>query len=159
MIKSQLHNLPGLFLIVSLFLTSCDNNTVFEQNTPITNHEWDIKQVISYSIPVSDTTIPNNFYVNVRNGGNYAYSNLFLFIQTTFPNGKIIKDTLECVLANDKGVWLGKGAGDVIDHRIPFKKNVLFPVSGNYKVEIEQAMRMEKLPEIFDIGFRIEKAQ
>jgi gliding motility-associated lipoprotein GldH len=141
------------------FFTACDGSRVFEDNMAIDNNEWNIKQVIKLEVPVSDNLSKNNLYINVRNGGSYSYSNLFLFITTTMPGGKKITDTLECMLADENGKWLGKGTGHLIDNRIPFKRNVIFPDTGRYIFEIEQAMRMEKLPEIYDIGLRIEKVK
>jgi gliding motility-associated lipoprotein GldH len=75
------------------------------------------------------------------------------------PGGKKITDTLECILADENGKWLGKGTGHIVDNRVPFKRNVIFPDTGKYTFEIEQAMRMEKLPEVYDIGLRIEKVK
>ena len=68
-------------------------------------------------------------------------------------------DTLECILADEKGKWLGTGIGDIYDNQIPFKKNVLFPKKGKYKFEIEQGMRTDIVPLIMDIGLRIEKTK
>jgi len=82
-----------------------------------------------------------------------------LFIKTVFPNGKFSNDTLECVLADEKGKWLGTGLGDIYDNQIPFKRNVRFPMAGTYRFEIEQGMRTETVPLIMDVGLRIEKAE
>ena len=155
----KLRILNSLFVLsLGLFITSCDGNRVFEENVAIKNNQWDIKQIVKLEVPISDNLSKNDLYINVRNGGNYNYSNLFLFITTSMPNGKKLTDTLECVLADESGKWLGKGTGQIIDNRIPFKRNVVFPDTGKYTIEIEQAMRMELLPEIYDIGLRIEKA-
>jgi gliding motility-associated lipoprotein GldH len=98
-------------------------------------------------------------YVNVRNSAGYNYSNLFLFIKTIFPKGEQTIDTLECTLADPSGKWLGEGLGDIWDNQILFKKNIRFPQSGQYKFEVEQAMRIDPLTSIMDIGLRIEKAE
>lgn len=147
-----------ILLFAGMIFMSCDSNRVYEENVAINNNEWDIKQVVKLETQITDNLSKNDIYINVRNGGNYNYSNLFLFITTTMPTGKKITDTLECVLANENGKWLGKGTGHIIDNRIPFKRNIVFPDTGKYIFEIEQAMRMEKLPEVYDIGLRIEKA-
>jgi gliding motility-associated lipoprotein GldH len=147
----------ALFLLLPTFFISCDSKRVFEENKEISDVIWDANEKISFEVPITDTTTPNNLFINVRNADDYPYSNLYLFITTTFPNGKLSKDTLECILADDQGNWLGSGLGDLWDNQIPFKKNVRFPVSGKYTFEIEQAMRKDKLPLIVDVGLRIEK--
>jgi gliding motility-associated lipoprotein GldH len=146
-----------LFLLSSLALTSCDNNRLYERNTPIAKDGWKASDKARFFVTVEDTLTPNTFYINLRNSGTYRYSNIFLFFNTEFPNGKIAHDTIECLLADDKGKWLGKGSGDLYDNRILFKRNVRFPRKGTYKFTIEQAMRIDPLEGISDVGLRIEK--
>jgi gliding motility-associated lipoprotein GldH len=149
-----------LYCIVSLlfFLTSCDKNRVFEKNEEIKDYLWDVKDVKKFEVKITDTVTPHNFFVNVRNADGYQFSNLYLFIKTIFPNGKYARDTLECILANEEGRWLGKGLGDIWDNQILFKRSKRFPLTGTYTFVIEQAMRQPKLPMVMDVGMRIEKA-
>ncbi len=148
-----------VFLSLILLFSGCDKNRVFEKNEEIHNYVWDVKDVKSFEVIVNDTTTPNNFYVNVRNADGYQYSNLYLFIKTIFPNGKSSRDTLECILANEEGRWLGKGLGDIWDNQIVFKKAKRFPLMGKYTFIIEQAMRQPQLPMVMDVGMRIEKVE
>jgi gliding motility-associated lipoprotein GldH len=150
-----------LVLIIPLlgFLTSCDKKRIYEENKEINNYLWDVKDVKSFELNVTDTVTPNNFYINVRNSDGYPYSNLYLFIKTIFPNGRFSHDTLECILANDEGRWLGRGLGDIWDHQIPFKKAKRFPFRGKYTFQLEQGMRTAKLPMIMDVGIRVERAK
>jgi len=62
-------------------------------------------------------------------------------------------------LANEKGKWLGSGIGDIYEIQIPYKKNVRFPYPGKYSFTFEQAMRIEELSFVYDVGLRIEKAK
>lgn len=148
------------FFFISIILFSCKDNALFEGNAKIENHAWNIKQVIKFDVLVTDTLSRNDMFINVRHTGDYKFSNLFIFINLTGPDSyQTRRDTFECTLADEKSKWLGKGAGDIVDHRIPFKLNFRLPKPGIYKFEIEQAMREENLPGILDIGMRIEKAQ
>ena len=140
-----------------MFFTSCDSKRVFEENIAISDAVWDIDEKITFEIEVKDTITSHNFYINVRNTGAYPYSNIFIFINSTFPDGGKARDTVECTLADASGRWLGDGSGDIFDNQILFKKGVRFPHSGKYIFEYEQAMRMEHLPFIMDVGMRIEK--
>ena len=157
--KSTLIFSSTLFLLCVLFLSSCDRARIFEQNQDIPESGWNSKSVLKYDVQIQDPSTAANFYINVRNGDGYPYSNLFLFIKTTFPNGKISNDTLECILADAKGKWLGSGMGDIYDNQIPFKRNVRFPIKGTYTFEIQHGMRTDNVPLIMDIGLRIEKAE
>ena len=151
-------SITSLLLLVFLF-SSCDSKRIFEENQTIPESGWDNANILKFNVDVVDTIIPTNFYVNVRNADGYPYNNLFLFIKTTFPNGKTSDDTLECILADEKGKWLGSGMGDIYDNQIPFKRRVLFPISGKYTFEMQQGMRADAIPLIMDVGLRIEKAE
>ncbi|MFL5764805.1 MAG: gliding motility lipoprotein GldH [Bacteroidia bacterium] len=146
------------FALIVLVLSSCDSKRIFEQNQPMPESGWDVTNVVKYDVNITDPATPANFYINVRQADGYPYDNIFMFIKTVFPNGKQSNDTLDCQLADEKGKWLGSGAGDIYDNQIPFKRNVRFPMPGTYHFEIQQGMRTENVPLIMDVGLRIEKA-
>ncbi len=148
-----------LFLVCVLFFSSCDKARIYEQNQEIPESGWENKNVLKFDVEIKDISTPTNFYINVRNADGYPYSNLFLFVKTIFPDGKQSNDTLECLLADEKGKWIGKGMGDIYDNQIPFKRNVRFPIPGKYAFEIQQAMRTDNIPLIMDVGLRIENAE
>jgi gliding motility-associated lipoprotein GldH len=150
-----------LLLAVScwMIVSGCDRNRVFEDNEEIPDYVWDTKNKISFDVNIEDTTALHNLYVNVRHASHYQYANLYLFIVIKFPNGKLAKDTLECVFANPDGQWKGEGMGDIWDNQILWKPNVRFPIPGKYTFEYEQAMRTQQLPFIMDVGLRVEKAE
>ena len=147
------------FVTIITLLSACDKNVVFEKNVKIPESQWDINNPIRLDAEIKDTLTPFNMYVNLRNGSRYQYSNLFLFFTTTTPGGIIAHDTIEVTLADDRGKWLGNGIGDIKDNRILFKRNFHFPRTGIYKFELQQAMRVNPLLQIADVGIRIEKAQ
>jgi gliding motility-associated lipoprotein GldH len=62
------------------------------------------------------------------------------------------------MLANDEGKWFGNGIGDIFDIKIPFKNKIHFSEYGVYRFEIEQGMRIENLPFILEVGFRVQKS-
>ena len=149
---------PTFLFSISLLLISCDDKVIFEENADIESGVWNIKDGKSFEFDIQDTNSLFNFYVNVRNGEEYAYSNLFVFVEMEFPNGKKSIDTLECPLADAYGNWYGRGLGKIFDNRILFRERKRFPLSGHYKVGIYQAMRTDDLPGIYDVGFRLAKS-
>ncbi len=138
-------------------LIACDSKRVYEQNVDIPDYIWDKENPIYFDVPIVDTISLNNVYINIRNAIGYGYSNIYLFLDTKYPDNTISRDTIECILADPAGKWLGDGSGDIWDNQILFKKNVRFKQMGTYKFRYEQAMRMPKLPMIMDVGLRIEK--
>jgi len=162
--------MQAIFKIVTCFfvvciLTSCNKNVVYSKYERIDeNKGWPAKQIINFETEMTDTNQLYDVYINVRNAETYPFKNLFMFLHTTYPDGKTSVDTIECVLANEQGHWLGKGLGDLYDNTILFKKNAHFKRVGKYKFGFEQAMRygnkneIDPLPLIMDVGITIEKA-
>ncbi|MEO8760998.1 MAG: gliding motility lipoprotein GldH [Bacteroidia bacterium] len=146
-------------------LASCNKNVVFSKYERIEETKgWPAKQLINFETEMTDTNQLYDVYINVRNAETYPFKNLFMFLHTTYPNGTISLDTIECVLASEQGHWLGKGLGDLYDNTILFKKNARFKHAGKYKFAFEQVMRygnkneIDPLFLIMDIGITIEKA-
>ena len=149
----------GIITLILSF-TSCDKNKVFETYIEVENANWKKENVASFEFAAVDTTTAHNLYINVRNTGMYPYSNLYLFVTMKGPNGGVLKDTVNCVLANNRGKWLGKGIGDLWDLKIPYVGGFKFAQAGNYVVTLEQGMRVENgLEGITDIGLRVEKVK
>lgn len=149
----------GLSLLVVL-TSSCDSNKIFEEYIEVENANWKKENIASFEFNAKDTTTAHNLYINVRNTGVYSYSNLYLFVTMQGPNGGLLKDTVNCILADNRGKWLGSGVGDLWDLRIPYVGGFKFAQSGNYVVSLEQGMRVENgLEGITDIGLRVEKVK
>lgn len=110
-----------------------------------------------FDVKVEDTVHIHKFYLNIRHSTDYRYANIYLFINSTFPDGKEARDTVECILAEPSGKWLGKGISNTRDNQILLRRGLRFPKTGNYIFEIEQAMREPELTGIMDIGLRIVK--
>jgi gliding motility-associated lipoprotein GldH len=146
----------GLSLLVVL-TSSCDSNKIFEEYIEVENANWKKENIASFEFNAKDTTTAHNLYINVRNTGTYSYSNLYLFVTMQGPSGGLLKDTVNCILADNRGKWLGSGVGDLWDLRIPYVGGFKFAQSGNYIVTLEQGMRVEAgLEGITDIGLRVE---
>ena len=147
-----------IFLIVfEALITSCDFVRIYENNIPIPEAVWNQYNIVKFDVEITDTINTHNIYVYIRNTGMYTMSNIFLFITTTGPTGHSVRDTIECVLADNHGKWLGKGIGDIWGNQLPFKMYVRFTNIGMYSFEVEHGMRLKDLPNIVDVGLRVEK--
>lgn len=144
--------------ILVFSLTSCDRVRVFEDSKKV-GSQWVKDSLVRFEVQVDDSLSSNNIFLTVRNASDYPYSNLYLFVTTVAPSGAYVRDTLECVLADDTGKWLGKGFAKYWDHRFALRKKVKFPEKGVYSFSIEQGMRLEELPGIHDVGLRIERVE
>jgi gliding motility-associated lipoprotein GldH len=119
---------------------------------------------MEFEVSDLDTIGDYTMYIMLRNDDTFPYSNLFLIAEMTDPQGQSQRDTLEYEMADAEGRWLGSGRGSVMENKLGYKKDVVFPVKGVYTVRISQAMRkngsvrgVESLPGILDVGLQIEK--
>ncbi len=151
---------PAISVITVLFLiiiVSCDRNRLYDESLAVSDQAWHMDSALVYSVEVEDTLLPHKFYINIRHNQEYRYSNIFLFIDTRFPNGNTTRDTIECLLADKQGNWFGKGPGKIKDNSILIHEGIRFPRKGEYKFRIIHGMRETKLEGIEDIGIRFEK--
>jgi len=137
------------------FITSCDSRVIYDNTKSFTDDVWKSNQVIRFDVPMEDTENIYKFYLNLRHTTSYHYANIFLFISTTFPDGTIARDTVECILADPSGRWVGKGISNIRDNQVLLRRGLRFPQKGKYIFEFEQAMREPELKGVMDIGLRI----
>ncbi len=158
--------IKNIILILSLivFLTSCDNNRVFDQYKSLPN-QWPRDSVITFKVPNLDSLKTYNLFINIRNTDAYRYNNLYLVTAMNFPNGKVVQDTLEYEMAYPDGAWMGVGFTESKASKLWYKKGVRFKENGDYTFTIRQAMRrigekegIENLQGITEVGLRIEEA-
>ncbi len=155
-IKPRLLHLASPVIMV-IFFIACNPAVVFEKNQSFDNNGWHYLDVVSFSHNFSDTTVIYDIFLNVRNNRDYPYSNFIVFLETEFPDGRIFRDTIETMLADRQGNWTGDGFGNIKTNSFHFRRNVWFPLEGDYLFRIEHAMREEYLKGITDIGIRVER--
>ena len=103
-------------ILTFCFLLSCvDRNTV-RIDKEILNG-WNLEEPIKFEI--TDTIdFSSNIFFYVRNNNDYPFSNIFL-IASLKSNKKVYEtDTLEYVMANNKGEWLGKGFSSIKESKL-----------------------------------------
>lgn len=151
--------------LVFLSLASCDSESVFDEYQSVPD-VWNKNEVLSFNVKVPDSIKPYNLFVNIRNTNDYKYSNLFLIVEMNFPKGKVIRDTLEYRMAEPSGELLGTGLTSIKENKLWYKESVVFNEGGEYKVNIQHAMRtngevkgITNLAGITDIGFRVENTK
>lgn len=146
-----------LFLAVTSFTSCQDTQTVVDNNIEIAGHNWSYTEKVQVPVEISDASLAYNLYLNLRLTASYKYSNIFLLIHTTGPDGKKTTERKEFRLALPDGEWLGSGSGNLYSYQILFRENYKFPIKGKYTFELEQNMRDNPLNSVTDAGVRVEK--
>ena len=144
-------------ILISLVIVSCSGNDVYFQYDSVNPKGWSKDSLYGFDIPITDTVALYNVYVNIRNRGEYPYQNLWLFLTKITPDSIESKDSIECYLADQRGKWLGKGLGSILEMPVLYQQKVRFKSSGIYHYKIVHGMRDSLLSGINDIGIRVEK--
>ncbi len=149
-----------------IFTSACKENIVFSEYRKIdVESGWKTNQILPFQILINDTELRYNVFIHLRNENDYLFRNLFMFLNTHYPDKTQSIDTLECILADERGKWLGGGMGDSYDNAILFKQNTKFHQKGTYVFSLEQAMRygnknfIQPLLGITQVGISVEKAK
>ncbi|AZA87776.1 gliding motility lipoprotein GldH [Chryseobacterium shandongense] len=148
----------GLFSLILFF--SCNTSSTEEVIMNSVDNKWNKKSEQKFNLEVSDPQNPKNIIFVVRNNNEYPYSNIrFIVNFTDLQTKKKQTDTLNYILAKPNGEWLGTGFGDTKETLFQYKLNYKFPEKGKYEIGLTQAMRIDPLPGIEDVGVKIETAK
>lgn len=161
--KQILHHSNNLLIALSvglLFsLQSCGEKSVYNEYNKIATVGWDFGTPVRFETEINDTLSAYDITIQVRNNTDYAYQNFWIFVESTSPSGIVAKDTLEFLLADNTGKWLGKGISSTKEISGLYLENIKFPELGTYSFSLYQGMRSTSLKGIESVGLRIVKRQ
>ncbi|MCS5663601.1 MAG: gliding motility lipoprotein GldH [Flavobacteriales bacterium] len=156
MAKRNLNKL-GLFVALLLF-ASCDRSKVFDVYHGIDSGGWNSDEALDFEVEItSQEGRLFNYLIGLRNNNDYLYANIFFFVDVESPNGELQRDTLQYLLAEPGGKWLGSGVGEIKFNLFKFKEGQAMQ-SGVYKFSIAHGMRDDLLLGVEDVGLRIEES-
>lgn len=151
----------SLYIVALLILlgisAGCGRNTLFTGTRLMNDEQWSMYDPATFHCTVNDTINAYDVSFSVRTSTDYPYRNLYLFVVTSFPSGTSLTDTVQYAVANEKGEWLGRGAGDIREITLHYKNNVYFPEKGEYYFRVIQGMRDPVLKGVYDFGMKINK--
>lgn len=137
-------------LLLLLLLASCTRPAYVEQHD-LPAAGWHQDSVLTYTVPVTDTIDYYDVQLLVRTDNNYPYQNLWLFVSEYRDSTLITCDTIECMLADDRGQWLARG-NTYHDLPLLYAARQRFPRTGNYTYTIRQGMREQTLRGVRSMG-------
>jgi len=148
-------NLIFIFLITAFF--ACKKHSEYANMVSFPNEQWETDNILQFNPIIQDTITQYSILIHIRNTNIYPYSNIYLFVDILQPDNTLLKDTVQGILADNKGNWLGKGKGRIKSNEFMYKYNIRFPQAGKYVFAVQQAMRTESLEGIVSVGMEISK--
>jgi gliding motility-associated lipoprotein GldH len=148
-----------LFLLALIgFFTSCEDAAYYQKSFAFKNNKWDQNVKPKFEIEFQDTTKLYDFILTLRTSTDYKYSNLWIFLNSTPPEGESAREPYEIKTTFPDGSWIGKETGTVVEHQLVFKRRRL-PFKGKYKFMVEQAITEKEVGDVLDISLRVEEVK
>lgn len=154
------NSLVALILLCTLF-SGCLPSPYYQKDIAIPKNEWQYSFTPSFKFEITDTNSYYKLHFIIRHTDAYPYSNIWLWVYTKKPGAAGFEKTrLEIPLAEQSGKWLGRGMGAIWEQRMPISHEgdkIILREMGKWEIRFEQNMRINPLPEILQVGLRIEK--
>jgi len=105
-----------------------------------------------------------NMSLILRHNNDYDYANIFLITELSSTHSLTQTDTLEFLLSNPTGQWLGDKKLTLIEHKLPYKQSVILVKDSLYSLKVRTSMRLNdhvkpiaNLEGIIGLGLLIEE--
>lgn len=126
----------------------CNRNTIYSGYKNIDMKGWDKDSALTYYIDIEDTLAAYDIVAIVRHTPSYPYQNLWLFTD---------HDSIDILLADNHGRWLGSGVGDHKELAAILLENQHFEHPGKHALRIRHGMRTEALRGLTELGIEVKK--
>ncbi len=149
-----------LVLMLSGAFAGCLPSPYFQKVETIPGYSWYYNFKPTFRFDVTDTMATYQTYFITRHTQAYPFNNIWLMINIKTPGDTVVKkERVNIVLAEPSGKWMGRGVGEIWEQRMFMRlsDSTLFTKLGTYEISFEQNMRINPLPEVLDIGIRVEK--
>ena len=159
--RNAKYNIAAIVLsaVTALLSVACTNNDVYNCFVALPNTGWGEDSLAVFRTNIDDTETAYDITFQIRNENNYKYANLWLFVDVISPDGEMVRDTSECILARNDGSWLGSGWGSLYTIQCPYRMHTHFRKPGSYTFRIAHGMRDEDIHGIHSLGLRITKSE
>ncbi len=139
-------------------LHACDSLGISEQLISFENQTWPAAQKPLFQIEVADSNASYLIYFVIRHSESYPYKNIWVSYGHQFPGEqKQSFQNKNLALSDDATGWYGAAMDDVIEQRILLTPNPIKIEPGTCSFQIEHLMRMELLPQVLQVGIRLER--
>ena len=145
-----------IYSIILILFFSCESEKIHYYSFP--DSDWNSQKIVKFDITTEDSTQVRISNISIRHNTSYKYQNIIFFLHHSYKENIISTDTIELLLAEDNGKWIGKGKSNIKE----FSTTTLSPKTyqnGIHSFFLELSMRddssveLEKLNGVSDISF------
>ena len=98
-----------LLAVISVLLMGCQQGVVYTEFASLPSVGWEADSMVCFTPVLTDTVGSYDMSIVMRHTDRYAYQNLWLFVDVKADSVVIRRDTINGMLADEKGNWYGKG--------------------------------------------------
>lgn len=145
-----------------MLFSSCMESPYYQKQYAIPGNSWTYDKELSFTFEVTDTNADYQTEFLIRHTEAYPYSNIWLIAYVKEPGAENYERTrVEIPLAEPTGKWLGRGMGEIWEQRMPLNlalDSTFLKKAGMWEIKLKHNMRIEPLPEVLQVGLRVEKS-
>ena len=133
---------------------ACGGDELINERHSMGETGWIQKNKVEIPFEITDTSQVYEMQVAIRQTNTYSFYNLYFISEILNDQGRRLKKAeAEAILYDAKsGKPKGSGLGDMYSHSYTIFKNLKFPKSGNYRIRLQQNMRMDTLEGVVSVG-------
>jgi len=149
-----------ILCFICCIFAGCLPSPYFQSQQPVPQNAWSYSFRPSFTFDITDTTANYQPYFIIRHTQAYPYNNIWMWVYVKSPGDSAVrKSRINIALSEQTGKWLGRGMGEIFEQRmrVSLSDSFNFSRKGTYKISLEQNMRINPLPEVLNVGFRLEK--
>ncbi len=136
---------------------ACAEKPFFYQEEKINETSWKYEDKAVFEFEIQDTVGSYNLELELNHSSEFSFQNIYVAIETHFPDGKKTDDNISLQLMNKMGSWIGDCSSKTCTINFVLQQNTYFKQAGIYKLSLAQDGRNPVLDGIQSLGFRILK--
>jgi gliding motility-associated lipoprotein GldH len=146
-------------MIIILFFVSCSSDNIFEKHEKMDGNKWLKSKVLTFEVPIEDTSSVYNISLAIRHAEYYPFANILIGINQITPSGEERYKDFDLKLRNADGSFIGDGSGDIWDTELLVYDKISFNTKGIYKFMVENHMPNVETEGIMEVGFLVVKTK
>jgi gliding motility-associated lipoprotein GldH len=151
-----------VLLFAAVLAAGCMPSPYYQKQYSVPGNAWKSDFQPTFKVQVTDSASLYELYFIIRHTNAYPFSNIWMWVYTKAPGDTTFaKSRIQIPLATESGQWLGRGMGEIWEHRMPISHegdSAMLRRPGTYEFRFEQNMRVDPLPEVLQVGLRVEKS-
>jgi gliding motility-associated lipoprotein GldH len=156
--KRKMNQLKYLvFALMTLLFLACEQRDMyFEDTKTFEAATWAATDTASFVVEITDTTALYDLGLRLSHGTTYPAQNIYLNINTEFPDGQYFSKQVSIDFADKAGKWYGNCSGEWCALEVKIQTAAFFNQIGKYRFTVEQFTRTEQLSPVQSMQFFIE---